>query len=86
MQEVWDTAKPEWLIWVAVQPDVLTDKELRLFAVFAARQVQHLMTDSRSIAALDVAESELPDRGRGATAGGVADGRRRGSPASRHRA
>lgn len=32
------------------------DKEKRLFAVWCARQVQHLMTDSRSLAALDVAE------------------------------
>ena len=32
------------------------DRELRLFAVACARQVQHLMTESRSIAALDVAE------------------------------
>ena len=34
----------------------LSDKKLRLFAVRCARQVQHLMTDPRSIAALDVAE------------------------------
>lgn len=32
------------------------DKEIRLLAVAYARKVQHLMTDSRSIAALDVAE------------------------------
>ena len=32
------------------------DKEKRLFAVWCARQVQHLLTDPRSIAALDVAE------------------------------
>ena len=32
------------------------DKEIRLFAVWCARQVQHLMTDRRSVAALDVAE------------------------------
>ena len=31
-------------------------REWRLFAVWCARQVQHLMTDPRSIAALDVAE------------------------------
>ena len=31
------------------------DKELRLYAVWCARQVQHLMTDARSRAALDVA-------------------------------
>ncbi len=32
------------------------DKEIRLFAVECARQVQHLMADPRSLAALDVAE------------------------------
>jgi len=32
------------------------DREIRLFAVWCARQVQHLMTDPRSVAALDVAE------------------------------
>ena len=32
------------------------DREIRLFAVWCARQVQHMMTDNRSIAALDVAE------------------------------
>ena len=32
------------------------DKEIRLFAVWCARQVQHLMTDQRSVPALDVAE------------------------------
>jgi len=32
------------------------DREWRLFAVWCARQVQHLMTDSRSVEALDVAE------------------------------
>jgi hypothetical protein len=32
------------------------DRELRLYAVWCARQVQHLLTDPRSIAALDVAE------------------------------
>jgi hypothetical protein len=32
------------------------DKDARLFAVWCARQVQHLMTDQKSITALDVAE------------------------------
>ena len=32
------------------------DRDARLFAVWSARQVQHLMTDQRSIDALDVAE------------------------------
>jgi hypothetical protein len=32
------------------------DREIRLYAVWCARQMQHLMTDPRSLAALDVAE------------------------------
>ena len=32
------------------------DREIRLYAVWAARRVQYLMTDPRSISALDVAE------------------------------
>lgn len=32
------------------------DRDLRLFAVWCARQVQHLMNDERSINALDVSE------------------------------
>jgi hypothetical protein len=56
MQDAWNKLKPEWLLWVATQNGVLTNKELRLFAVWCARQVQHLMSDPRSVAALDVAE------------------------------
>jgi hypothetical protein len=56
MQSAWEKLKPEWLIWVAMQPGVLTDKELRLFAVFCARSVQHLITDERSVNAINVAE------------------------------
>ena len=33
------------------------DKEIRLYAVWCARQVQNLMKDPRSVAALDVAEA-----------------------------
>ena len=32
------------------------DREKRLFGVWCARQVQHLMTDQRSLNALDIAE------------------------------
>ena len=32
------------------------DREIRLYAVWCARQVQYLMTDQRSLAALDVTE------------------------------
>lgn len=42
------------------------DREIRLYAVWCARQVQHLMTDPRSLAVLDVAERHA--RGRASTA------------------
>jgi hypothetical protein len=56
MADVWAAAKPGWLMWVATRPGVLGDREIRRFAVWSARQVQQLMTDARSLAALDVAE------------------------------
>ena len=56
MQDAWNKLKPDWLIWTATREKVLTDKEFRLFAVWSARQIQHLMEDPRSIVALDVAE------------------------------
>ena len=56
MQDAWNTIKLEWLLWIATRPGVLTDRELRLFAVWSARQVQHLMTDPRSVQAMDTAE------------------------------
>lgn len=33
MQDVWDTATPERLVWVAMREGVLSDKELRLLHV-----------------------------------------------------
>ena len=55
-------------------------REWRLFAVWCARQVQHLMGDTRSVAVLDVAErhangeatDEELDTARDAVAGAVA--------------
>jgi hypothetical protein len=42
--------------WVVLREELLGPKVLRLFAVRCARKVQHLMTDERSIKALEVAE------------------------------
>jgi hypothetical protein len=62
MQEAWDKCRPGWLIWIAIQPGVLSDRDLRLAAVQIARTVQHLMTDPRSLTALDVAERHASGR------------------------
>jgi hypothetical protein len=56
MQDVWDTAQPEWLIWVATRPGVLDDITLRRFACWCARRVWHLLTDERSRCAIETAE------------------------------
>jgi hypothetical protein len=49
------TNRADWMLWLAERLG-LDERRLRLFAVWCARQVQHLMTDDRSINALDVAE------------------------------
>jgi len=59
MNEVWQTAGTEWLVWIATREGVLTDVELRRFAVWASRQVQHLLTDERSLNAIDVADRHV---------------------------
>ena len=43
-------------LWLIMRTDLVSEKLMRLFAVWCARQVQHLMHDQRSIDALDVAE------------------------------
>ncbi len=56
MQQAWETARPKWTVWIATRVGVLMARELRLFAVWVARQVQHLLDDPRSIKALEVVE------------------------------
>ena len=56
MEDVWDKLKRvDWLVWVATRKGVLTDKELRLFACFCARQNWNLLT-GKSRNAIEVAE------------------------------
>ena len=43
-------------LWVIMRSELVSEKLMRLFAVWCARQVQHLMKDERSIRAIDVAE------------------------------
>jgi hypothetical protein len=56
MQDVWQAAKPEWLVWVATQKGVLTERELRLFGCFCARQKWDKLTDERSRKAIEISE------------------------------
>ena len=56
MADVWQTAKPEWLLWVATRQGVLDDRIVRLFACWCVRQVWHLLTDERSRNAVEVSE------------------------------
>ena len=57
LPEAWANCKrSDWMLWLLEQIDYKDDKLFRLIAVDCARQVQHLMKDERSIAALDVAE------------------------------
>jgi hypothetical protein len=56
MADVWETARPDWLIWVATREGVLSDCDLCLFACWSVRQVWDLLTDERSRNAVEVAE------------------------------
>lgn len=48
MLDVWERAKPEWLVWVATRPGVIDEKTLILFACWCVRQVRCLLKDERS--------------------------------------
>lgn len=56
MTECWANLPPSYLIWTATRPNVLSEKELRLFAVFCCREVWHLLIDERSRNAVEVIE------------------------------
>ncbi len=65
MGEVWaNCPKVDWLLWITDKTGRPDDRTLRLFAVWCARNTPlpdgrksgDLITDSRSLAALDVAE------------------------------
>jgi hypothetical protein len=56
MQDVWDTAKPDWLIWLACAKGVLTEKEQHRFACWSVRQAWHLLADERSKKAVETKE------------------------------
>jgi len=49
-------------LWVIMRTDLVSERLMRRFAVWCARQVQHLMVDERSIHALDVMEAYAENR------------------------
>ena len=56
MADVWDTIKPDWLIWIATRKGILDDRGLRLFACWSVRKIWDLLTDERSRNAVEIAE------------------------------
>lgn len=56
MAECWKKLPPEFLVWTATCPGVMSDKEQRMFAAFCCREVWHLLIDKRSRNAVEVAE------------------------------
>ena len=46
-------------LWVILRNDLVSEKLMRIFAVWCARQVQHLMKDQRSLDALDFMEAYI---------------------------
>lgn len=55
LRHILDTLNLDDALWALRACDGI-DREARLYAVACARDVQHLMTDTRSLAVLDVAE------------------------------
>ena len=57
MAAAWDACqRSDWMLWALERTGYNDERTLRLLTVWCARQVEHLMTDPRSRAALDVAE------------------------------
>jgi hypothetical protein len=68
MREAWGKARPDWVVWIATRPGVLTNKELKLFAVHCARAALAIVTnpDLRSVEAVNVAERHANGQATGA--------------------
>jgi hypothetical protein len=56
MAQVWETARPLWLVWIATREGVMNARQQRRFACWAVRQIWHLLPDPRSRAAVECAE------------------------------
>jgi hypothetical protein len=49
----------EDVLWLAMRTDFVSERLMRIFAVWCARQVQHLMKDQRSVDALDFMDAYI---------------------------
>ena len=45
MQDVWDTAPPDWVVWIATRRGVLDKTTSQRFGMFAFLRVSHLMPE-----------------------------------------
>lgn len=65
LQDIWDKAPPECLIWLATRKDVLTNNDLHEFGLWSVEQIKHLIIDKRSLNALRVKrlwlDGKVPD-------------------------
>ena len=68
-----ETDNLDWMLWLTEKLGLIDTKPMHLWRIWCARQAQHLMTDPRSITALDVAERH---------AGGLAPGEELSAAAS----
>ena len=55
MEEVWNTAKPEWFIWLATRENVLPEM-VHGFACRSVGQIWNLLKDERSRYVIEVKE------------------------------
>lgn len=61
MQDVWQTARPDWLLWVASRPGVLSAETLRQFLTWALTQTP-LISSSDNLRAFCDGCSDLTSR------------------------
>ena len=57
--DVWATARPKWLVWVATRPGVLSHRDLVRLALYSAKSCESHVTDCRSREAIAVVERLL---------------------------
>lgn len=59
LQNAWDTLSPEWLVVLATQKKVLTEKELRAFAFWCAKKMEGKITHRKVRRALETVERAI---------------------------